>query len=106
MGGHNECPNIFIDKTIIEQPHDRLKDGGISERLIKHWEDRLGHDRHYVIDLTKIKNDLGWYPDTPFEKDIVLTIDWYLKHEDRMNNVTSSNYKKYYEAMYKAKAEI
>jgi dTDP-glucose 4,6-dehydratase len=52
------------------------------------------------------KNDLGWYPETPFEKGIVLTIDWYLEHEDWMNNVTSGNYQKYYEAMYKAKAEI
>ena len=106
VGGHNERPNIFIVKTIIEQLHDRLKDDGISEELIKHVEDRLGHDRRYGIDPTKIKNDLGWYPETPFEKGIVLTIDWYLEHEDWMNNVTSGNYQKYYEAMYKAKAEI
>ena len=59
MGGHNERPNIFIVKTIIEQLHDRLKDDGISEDLIKHVEDRLGHDRRYGIDPTKIKNDLG-----------------------------------------------
>ena len=65
--------------------------------------DRLGHDRRYGIDPTKIKNDLGWYPETPFEKGIVLTIDWYLAHEDWMNNVTSGNYQKYYEEMYKNK---
>ena len=106
VGGHNERLNIFIVKTIIEQLHDRLKDDGISEELIKHVEDRLGHDRRYGIDPTKIKNDLGWYPETPFEKGIVLTIDWYLEHEDWMNNVTSGNYQKYYEAMYKVKAEI
>lgn len=106
VGGHNERPNIFIVKTIIEQLHDRLHDEGISEDLIKHVEDRLGHDRRYGIDPTKIKNDLGWYPETPFEKGIVLTIDWYLENEDWMNNVTSGNYQKYYEAMYKAKAEI
>ena len=51
--------------------------------------DRLGHDRRYGIDPTKIKNDLGWYPETPFEKGIVLTIDWYLEHEEWMKNVTS-----------------
>ena len=106
IGGHNECPNIFIVKTIIEQLHDRLKDKGISEALIKHVEDRLGHDRRYGIDPTKIKNDLGWYPETPFEKGIVLTIDWYLEHEDWMNNVTSGNYQRYYEEMYRAKAEV
>lgn len=106
VGGHNERPNIFIVKTIIEQLHERLQDEGISEALIRHVEDRLGHDRRYGIDPTKIKNDLGWYPETPFEKGIVLTIDWYLEHEEWMKNVTSGKYQKYYEEMYKAKAEV
>ncbi len=82
VGGHNERPNIFIVKTVIAQLHDRLKDEGISEELITHVADRLGHDRRYGIDPTKIKDDLGWYPETPFEKGIVLTIDWYLDHEE------------------------
>ena len=103
VGGHNERPNIFIVKTIIEQLHDRLKDDGISEDLIKHVADRLGHDRRYGIDPTKIKNDLGWYPETPFEKGIVLTIDWYLNHEEWMNHVTSGDYQNYYQDMYKNK---
>ena len=103
VGGHNERPNIFIVKTIINQLHDRLQDEGISEELIKHVADRLGHDRRYGIDPTKIKNDLGWYPETPFEKGIVLTIDWYLDHEEWMEHITSGNYQKYYEEMYKNK---
>lgn len=106
VGGHNEKPNIFIVKTIISQLHDRLQDEEISEDLIKHVEDRLGHDRRYGIDPTKIKSDLGWYPETPFEKGIVLTIDWYLDHEEWMNSVTSGNYQKYYDSMYNAKAEL
>ena len=103
VGGHNERPNIFIVKTIINQLHDRLQDEGISEELIKHVADRLGHDRRYGIDPTKIKNDLGWYPETPFEKGIVLTIDWYLNHEEWMNHVTSGDYQNYYQDMYKNK---
>ena len=103
VGGHNERPNIFIVKTIIAQLHDRLKDEGISEELITHVADRLGHDRRYGIDPTKIKEDLGWYPETPFEKGIVLTIDWYLAHPDWMAHVTSGDYQKYYEQMYKNK---
>ena len=98
---HYERPNIFIVKTIIEQLHDRLHDEGISEDLIKHVEDRLGHDRRYGIDPTKIKNDLGWFPETPFEVGIVKTIDWYLENEEWMNNVTSGDYQKYYDTMYK-----
>lgn len=103
IGGHNERPNIFIVNTIISQLHDRLKDEEISEKLICHVEDRLGHDRRYGIDPTKIKNELGWYPETPFEKGIVLTIDWYLQNEEWMNHVTSGSYQKYYEAMYQAR---
>lgn len=106
IGGHNERPNIFIVKTIISQLHNRLHDSEINEELIMHVEDRLGHDRRYGIDPTKIKNDLGWYPETPFEEGIVKTIDWYLVSEEWLNNVTSGNYQKYYDAMYEAKAGI
>ena len=101
IGGHNERPNIFIVKTIIQQLHDRLQDDGISEALIKHVEDRLGHDRRYGIDPSKIKEDRGWYPEAPFEVGIVKTIDWYLANEEWMKRVTSGDYQKYYETMYK-----
>lgn len=101
VGGHNEHSNIFIVKTIIEQLRSKLKDDEIDESLIKHVEDRLGHDRRYGIDPTKIRNDLGWYPETPFEVGIVKTIDWYLDNEDWMDRVTSGRYKSYYEEMYK-----
>ena len=101
VGGHNERPNIFIVKTIIQQLHDRLQDDGISEDLIKHVEDRLGHDRRYGIDPSKIKADLGWYPETPFEVGIVKTIDWYLANEEWMDRVTSGAYQQYYAEMYK-----
>ena len=49
---------------------------------------------YYNCLLYTSKNDLGWYPETPFEKGIVLTIDWYLAHEEWMNHVTSGNYQK------------
>ena len=100
VGGHNERANIFIVKTIIQQLHDRLQDDRISEDLIKHVEDRLGHDRRYGIDPSKIKADLGWYPETPFEVGIVKTIDWYLANEEWMDRVTSGAYQQYYAEMY------
>ena len=101
VGGHNERPNIFIVKTIIAQLHDRLQDEAIDENLIKYVADRLGHDRRYGIDPTKIKDELGWYPETTFEVGIVKTIDWYLANEEWMDHVTSGNYQKYYEEMYR-----
>ena len=101
IGGHNERPNIFIVKTIIHQLSERLHDPEINEGLIKHVEDRLGHDRRYGIDPAKIKADLGWYPETTFEVGIVKTIDWYLDNQPWMERVTSGAYQKYYAEMYK-----
>ena len=89
VGGHNERPNIFIVKTIIAQLRDRLRDDEINEGLISHVEDRLGHDRRYAIDPGKIKADLGWYPETPFEVGIRKTIDWYLENEEWMERASS-----------------
>ncbi len=100
VGGHNERPNIFIVKRIIEILHDAV-DPAIDETLIRYVEDRKGHDRRYGIDPEKIKNELGWYPETAFEVGIEKTIRWYLANEAWMNGVTSGAYQKYYEEMYK-----
>ncbi|MBD5102925.1 MAG: dTDP-glucose 4,6-dehydratase [Subdoligranulum sp.] len=102
VGGHNERPNIFIVKKIIEILHDAV-DPAIDETLIKYVEDRKGHDRRYGIDPEKIKNELGWYPETTFEVGIEKTIRWYLANEAWMKNVTSGEYQKYYEEMYQNK---
>ena len=102
VGGHNERPNIFIVKKIIEILHDAV-DPAIDETLIKYVEDRKGHDRRYGIDPEKIKNELGWYPETTFEVGIEKTIRWYLANEAWMKNVTSGEYQKYYEEMYRNK---
>ena len=101
IGGHNERTNIFIVKTIIKQLSERLHDPEINDSLIKHVEDRLGHDRRYGIDPSKIKADLGWYPETSFEVGIVKTIDWYLNNQEWMERVTSGAYQQYYAEMYK-----
>ena len=101
IGGHNERTNIFIVKTIIARLSERLHDPEINESLIRHVEDRLGHDRRYGIDPSKVRADLGWYPETAFEDGIVKTIDWYLANREWMDRVTSGEYRKYYEEMYK-----
>ena len=102
VGGHNERPNIFIVKKIIEILHDAV-DPSIDETLIQYVEARKGHDRRYGIDPEKIKSELGWYPETTFEVGIEKTIRWYLDNEAWLENVTSGEYQKYYEEMYKNK---
>lgn len=100
IGGHNEKTNIHIVKAIINYINENTN-YCVSEELIKYVTDRKGHDRRYAIDAEKIKNDLGWYPETEFSKGIVKTINWYIENEEWMKNVTSGDYKKYYEKMYK-----
>jgi dTDP-glucose 4,6-dehydratase len=102
VGGHNERPNIFIVKTIIDYVKTKLDDT-VSEELIKYVADRKGHDRRYGIDPTKIKEELGWYPETCFEEGIVLTLDWYVANKQWMDNVTSGAYAEYYSKMYGGK---
>ena len=77
--------------------------GGHNEKLITYVEDRKGHDRRYAIAPDKIKEEVGWYPETCFEDGIRLTIQWFFEHEDWMKNVTSGDYQKYYNEMYKTK---
>ncbi len=100
IGGHNERTNVFIVNTIINELREKLNDDAINESLIKHVADRPGHDVRYGIDPEKIKNELGWYPETCFEDGIIMTIDWYLNNDAWLKNVTSGDYTKYYEEMY------
>ncbi len=121
VGGHNEMKNIDIVKLTIKTIHDmmenepelrkvlrkqELDENGdiridwINDGLITFVADRLGHDQRYAIDPTKIKNELGWYPETKFADGIVKTIRWNLEHQDWIKDVTSGEYQKYYEQMY------
>lgn len=102
VGGHNERPNVKIVETIIDYIKNNVDDS-VGSHLIKYVEDRKGHDRRYGIAPDKIKEDLGWYPETTFEVGIQKTIKWYLDNMDWMKNVTSGEYQKYYEKMYSKK---
>ena len=69
--------------------------------LITFVTDRLGHDARYAIDSTKLQQELGWEPSLQFEEGIEKTVRWYLDNQDWMDNVTSGDYQKYYDEMYK-----
>lgn len=74
IGGHNEKTNMEITRLILEAM-------GKDENSIRYVEDRLGHDKRYAIDNTKIQTELGWQPSLTFEEGIKLTIDWYLNNQ-------------------------
>lgn len=80
IGGHNEKTNLEITKIILDAM-------GKDETSINYVEDRLGHDRRYAIDNTKIQTELGWQPSLTFEEGIKLTIDWYLKNQNWIKSI-------------------
>lgn len=116
VGGHNEMKNIDIVKLIIKtiheilgaepayrallKPEDRDDISWINDSLITFVADRLGHDQRYGIDPSKIKADLGWYPETTFAVGIVKTIRWYLYNPQWVEAVTGTDYQAYYDKMY------
>ncbi|MGO5051978.1 dTDP-glucose 4,6-dehydratase [Lachnospiraceae bacterium LCP25S3_G4] len=106
IGGHNEKQNIEIIYTIIDTLQEMLPEGDprkklVSRDLITYVEDRKGHDRRYAIAPDKIKEEIGWVPDTMFAEGIKLTIKWFFENEKWMHNVTNGDYQKYYNEMYK-----
>ena len=104
IGGFNEWKNIDLIKVMIKTV-DRLLGNpeGHSLRLITYVTDRLGHDARYAIDSTKLQKELGWEPSLQFEEGIEKTVKWYLDNQEWMDNVTSGEYEKYYDAMYKSR---
>ena len=99
VGGHNERTNIFIVKKIIS--YLSAKYGyNIDEDLIKHIEDRKGHDRRYAIDPQKIYRAMGWQPTILFDEGIEKTIGWYMQNTAWIDNITSGAYQEYYQKAY------
>ncbi|MDR2586904.1 MAG: dTDP-glucose 4,6-dehydratase [Coriobacteriales bacterium] len=99
IGGHNERTNLQIVTQIIDYVHEHV-DAAVGAQLIRHVKDRKGHDRRYGIDPTKIRDALGWQPQTAFEDGIIKTIQWYLANQDWVADVTSGAYRDYYQQVY------
>ncbi|MCT2195590.1 dTDP-glucose 4,6-dehydratase [Paenibacillus sp. p3-SID1389] len=93
IGGNNERTNLHIVRTILEQL-------GKPETLIKHVQDRPGHDRRYGIDPTKIMKELGWKPKHTFETGIKETIRWYLENKEWWTRIQTGAYQEYYAKQY------
>ena len=102
IGGFNEWKNIDLIKVMIKTVDKILGNPeGHSLELITYVTDRLGHDARYAIDSTKLQKELGWEPSLQFEEGIEKTVRWYLDNQEWMDNITSGEYEKYYQDMYK-----
>ena len=94
IGGRSERSNLSVAQTILNllgKPHS----------LIRFVTDRLGHDRRYAIDFSKIGRELGWKPSISFEEGIHLTIKWYQSHREWWKKIKTGEYLDYYNRMYK-----
>ena len=93
IGGGHDVPNIEIVRTILRL----LKK---PDSLIRHVEDRPGHDRRYAMDCRKITGALGWRPARSFEDAMRRTIRWYLDNRGWLDRVRDGGYVRYYDRMY------
>ena len=94
IGGWNEKTNLEVVNTLCDLL-DELKpreDRKMYKEQITFVKDRLGHDRRYAIDATKISNELGWRPEETFDTGIRKTVQWYLDNQDWVFNVQSGEY--------------
>jgi dTDP-glucose 4,6-dehydratase len=87
VGGNNERTNVHVVRTILQEL-------GKPESLITYVEDRLGHDRRYAIDASKIRDQLGWTPKFHYESGIKATIEWYLNQQEWMNRIATGAYRR------------
>ncbi|MFC5401769.1 dTDP-glucose 4,6-dehydratase [Cohnella soli] len=86
VGGNNERTNEQVVRTILKQL-------GKPETLITFVEDRLGHDRRYAIDATKIRDELGWQPRYDYDSGIRQTIAWYQANGEWMRRIETGEYR-------------
>ena len=80
VGGNSEKTNKEITDKILEMM-------GKGEEMIEFAPDRLGHDRRYAIDASKIKKELDWKPKVSFEEGLQKTVEWYRKNEEWWRNI-------------------
>jgi dTDP-glucose 4,6-dehydratase len=101
IGGWNEMTNLEVVHTVCDLL-DRLspRATGSYREQITYVKDRLGHDRRYAIDATKIERELGWRPAETFTTGIEKTVRWYLENAAWVSNVTSGAYLQWTETNY------
>jgi dTDP-glucose 4,6-dehydratase len=102
VGGWNEKPNLDVVHKIcgiLDELSPRPDVKPYADQ-ITYVTDRLGHDRRYAIDATKINDELGWKPAETFETGIRKTVQWYIDNQDWVKNITSGDYKNWIEKNY------
>jgi dTDP-glucose 4,6-dehydratase len=108
VGGRAERTNLAVVHAICDALDELrpLASGKTHRTLITHVTDRLGHDRRYAIDDSKIAAELGWQPAIRFDQGIRQTVEWYLANPAWVESVTSGNYRHWIEQQYQGLASV
>jgi dTDP-glucose 4,6-dehydratase len=109
IGGNSEKANIDVVTTIcnlVDELRPGLASGAPRTSLITYVTDRLGHDRRYAIDASKINNELGWKPEQDFEGGLRRTVEWYLGNSEWIANVRTGAYREWIEKNYSERAVL
>lgn len=103
IGGQAEMRNIEVVHMICDLLDEMRPRPGEQPRreLIEFVKDRLGHDRRYAIDFSKLQNELGWKPQESFESGLRHTIQWYLNNRQWIARVQSGAYRSWIKQQYK-----
>jgi len=107
IGGRAEMKNLDVVYTLCDLLDElRPKTKGVSYRdQIRFVTDRPGHDRRYAIDSTRIATELEWKPSETFATGLRKTVQWYLDHENWVENVTSGAYRQWTQLNYKEREQ-
>jgi dTDP-glucose 4,6-dehydratase len=90
--GGEEHENLEITSRILELT-------GADPELVRHVDDRPGHDRRYSLDDSKVRG-LGWVPRRSFEDGLAVTVEWYRANRAWWEPIKSGEYREYYERQY------
>jgi dTDP-glucose 4,6-dehydratase len=93
IGGRNPITNREVLVRVLRYL-------GRSEELLTPVTDRLGHDRRYAVDCSRIERELGWRPEIGFEEGLHRTVDWYRDNAAWVKSARSGEYRNYYETLY------
>ncbi|CAN5873565.1 dTDP-glucose 4,6-dehydratase [soil metagenome] len=115
VGGGNEWPNVDVvhrlcaaldaafaaDRSLPARfPACPAAKGRPVAELVTFVRDRLGHDRRYAVDTTKVERELGFRPEEGFESGLRKTVAWYLEHEAWWRGVMDGSYRDWVRAQY------
>ncbi len=102
-GADGEVFNIGsgAELSVLEVSAKILKRLDKPAGLVKHVQDRPGHDRRYAMRIDKLKSLTGWNATTHFDKGLAETVGWYMDNSDWWKAVKSGEFKDYYSKAYK-----